>query len=79
MSDYAPLWMLAGTVLGGGIGYLSAKGIAIHTARLQAGAKLRAAFAPELAIARTTPPDHWHSIERLFDRNPKSGSRCPSC
>jgi hypothetical protein len=75
VSDYAQLWTLVGTVLGGGIGYLSAKGIANHTARLQAGSKLRATFAPELTIARTTPLEHWHSLERLLDPKPKSGPK----
>ncbi len=46
---------LAGIALGGVIGFLSATLIATQNARLAAGSKLRAAFAPELAIMRATP------------------------
>lgn len=62
------LFGLAGTALGGAIGYLSATLVANQNARLAAGAKLRAAFAPEMAMMRNSPSELMQPpLRQLFD------------
>jgi hypothetical protein len=56
---------LAGTALGGAIGYWSAIGVAKRNAHRAAGYDLRAAFATELAKVRNTPHHTWTSLERI--------------
>jgi hypothetical protein len=52
--------------LGGLIGYLSSSRIARLNARLSAGAKLRYAFAPELASMRLARTDESGVVDRLL-------------
>jgi hypothetical protein len=52
--------------LGGLIGYLSSARIARLNARLAAGAKLRCAFAPELASMRLARTDEFGVVDRLL-------------
>lgn len=67
------LTVLAGTALGGLIGFVSSTLIADRNARIAAGSKLRAAFAPELAIMRATPSNKmtpWKDILKEPERMP---------
>jgi hypothetical protein len=45
-------WGLIGTIIGALIGYFSAKRLTIFRTKIDAGSKLRAAFAPEIAKMR---------------------------
>lgn len=61
------LTVLAGTALGGLIGFVLSTLIADRNARIAAGSKFRAIFAPELAIMRATPSSErspWKDILR---------------
>ena len=59
---------LAGTAVGGLIGFLSARWIAERSNKRAAGAKLRAAFAPELSLVRATPQGKWTSLEHIVNK-----------
>lgn len=58
---------LVSTALGGAIGFLSATLIAAQNARLAAGGRLRAAFAPELAIMRATPSNERTPLKNILN------------
>jgi hypothetical protein len=63
MSAWIPI---VSTLVGGVIGLASATWIAWINGRRVAGARLRSAFAPELAIVRTYPHADWVSLERIL-------------
>ena len=68
------LTALAGTLIGGLIATCSATWIAKLNARMAAGSRLRAAFAPELAIMRATPSNErtpWKDILNEPERMPE--------
>jgi hypothetical protein len=58
---------IAVLALGALTGYLSASRIARLNSRLSAGAKLRCAFAPELASMRLARTDEFGVIDRLLN------------
>lgn len=60
------LYTIAGTILGGFIGYFSAHRLAIIRAKIEAGVKLRSAFAPELAEVRLALSGQERDIKQLL-------------
>jgi hypothetical protein len=57
---------LGSRMLGTAIGIWQATWLANRNAHRAAVSDLRAAFAPEMAIVRTTPHDTWNSLERIL-------------
>ena len=63
-----PVITLAGVALGGLIGYLSASRIARLNSGIAAGAKLRSAFAPEIAQMRLTRTyKNFNNVKTLLE------------
>ena len=54
----SPVWGLIGTIIGAFIGYFSARHITMFKSKIDGGAKLRAAFAPEMAEMRLLANGH---------------------
>lgn len=61
------LFSLAGAAIGGIIGYLAARSMFFKTSKAEAGAKLRAAFAPEIAEMRLFARGQKIDVEQLLN------------
>jgi hypothetical protein len=60
------LFTISGVVLGGLLGFATAYGVGRINAKREAGNKLRAAFAPELASMRLSASDKKINVEQLL-------------
>lgn len=65
--DINGIFTLAGVVTGGIIGYFIARAMSVRTVKIEAGAKLRASFAPEIAEMRLFARGQKINVEQLLN------------